>query len=342
MTLVGLMIVGCTKTAADITATPINTTSGTTSIVTTTVVTTSFCPEGTEILTTDLPQAVLDYVTANYPTATIEDAETVDIDGVIHYSVEIGDDTTLLLGEDGTLVFSETGELEPVIITEADLPQAIIDYINTTYPDLMVSDAVTFMEYNHDYTEVELSDSINLIFDNAGLFLCAETETPDIDDGGGNDDDDDSNDNDDDDSNDDDDDSNDDDDDDNYQLPQVIIDWLTANYPDYTVEDADLEDYCSVAQIVVVELISPTQGSLTVGVDLTGNVVYTATDINSSDLPAAVTDGIAVAYPTAVIESDAHALETSTGTQYEVSLEMSNDTEIHVIYAADGTIICEY
>lgn len=97
-------------------------------------------------------------------------------------------------------------------INVATLPQTILDYISTNYPNETISSSE--IEDNGNY-EVYLSNNIELIFDANGDFLGID------------------------------DDSNDDYGDTDINpadLPQSILDYVLVNYPNNTITEAELEN----------------------------------------------------------------------------------------------------
>jgi len=99
-------------------------------------------------------------------------------------------------------------------IDPASLPQTILDYITQNYPNTTIIEAE--IESNGNY-EVSLSNGVELYFNSNGDFLMTGN-----DDNGGNDDNDSSN-------------------IDPASLPQIILDYITQNYPNTTITEAEIE-----------------------------------------------------------------------------------------------------
>ncbi|HMQ48961.1 MAG TPA: PepSY-like domain-containing protein [Saprospiraceae bacterium] len=132
------------------------------------------CMRGDTIDLSELPQAVYDYVAANYPEASIVTA-VLKPDG--QYAVKLSDNKALIFDAEGVFV-SVCGEMDGPghhgdcnlgqSVDIADLPQAISAYVAANYPGLSIVSAV---EKRHDDYGVELSDGTVLIFDEDGTFL---------------------------------------------------------------------------------------------------------------------------------------------------------------------------
>ncbi len=156
------------------------------------VTTTDVQAFSTPIDPADLPQAILDYIAANYPDATITEAEQETEDGNIVYEVNLNSGEELIFAPDGTLlaVGSNDGnegdtDNDGTQISLGDLPQAIIEYIATNYPDAVI----IFAELEFDGTyEVYLGNGIELHFDANGVFVSMSDDNDD--DGAGDNDDD--------------------------------------------------------------------------------------------------------------------------------------------------------
>lgn len=164
------------------------------------------------INTAALPQSILTYVSTSYPNNTITEAEIEDNN---NYEVELNDGTELIFDQQGNFlgIDDDDDDFGDEDIAPGDLPSNILDFIATHFPGATIEEAER--ENNGNY-EIELSYDVELIFDNDGNFL-----------GRANDDD------------------NDDKDDDDIaisELPQVILDYITTNYPNNTIIEAERED----------------------------------------------------------------------------------------------------
>ncbi|WP_029034155.1 PepSY-like domain-containing protein [Salinimicrobium terrae] len=160
-----------------------------------------------------LPQAVLGYISENYPDNTIHEAEIED-NG--NYEVELNSGTELVFDSQGNFLGIDDDDDDNFgdeDISPGDLSEKIQDFISTHFPGTTIEEAE--MENNGNY-EIELSNDVELIFDANGNFLGRA-----------------------------DDDDNDDRDDDDIavsELPQGILDYIAANYPDNDIIEAERED----------------------------------------------------------------------------------------------------
>ena len=201
-------------------------------------------------------------------------------------------------------------------INTATLPQSVLDYIKTNYPNETVTSSD--VENNGNY-EVTLSSGTELIFDSKGAFLG-------IDDDGSND----------------------------FgdtkilpsNLPQTILDFITANYPSSSITKAELENngHYEVKLNDGTELVFDANGVfLGQGVDQDemkegndnnsndDNSSSSETNIDPATLPQAVKDYISTNYPTATIMQ----AEKESNGNFEVTLS----TGIELYFKPDGSFI---
>ncbi len=115
-------------------------------------------------------------------------------------------------------------------------------------------------------------------------------------------------------------------------LPQVILDYITANYPNLTIFKADIEDdgNYEVTLSNDIELIFDSNGVF-LGVDDDGDNDYGDTDINPADLPQVILDYILVNYPNETINE----AELENNGNYEI--ELSND--VVLVFDGNGTFL---
>ncbi len=160
-----------------------------------------------------LPQAVLNYISTNYPDNTIKEAEVEDNNS---YEVELNNGTELIFDQQGNFLGiddDDDDDFGDEDIAPGDLPADVLDFIATYFPGTTIEEAER--ENNGNY-EIELSNDVEIIFDADGTFLGRA-----------------------------DDDDNDDKDDDDIEvseLPQVILDYIATNYPNNTIIEAERED----------------------------------------------------------------------------------------------------
>lgn len=131
---------------------------------------------GNEIDPSELPQAILDYLSQNYPNEAIEEAYYNEEREV--YKVELANDTYVFFDVEGNFIKAveedehdgkrkKRGDKEEIDISE--LPQAALDYLSNNYPDDPIDEA-----YYHNEKEtyvVELESGLKIVFDKDGAFL---------------------------------------------------------------------------------------------------------------------------------------------------------------------------
>ena len=128
----------------------------------------------------DLPANILEFIATYFPGATIEEAEKEN-NG--NYEIELSGDVELIFDSEGNFLGraddDDNEDKDDDDIAISDLPQAILDYIATNYPDNTIIEA----EREDDNTfEVTLNNGIELEFDSDGNFLSAEDHNGDDDD----------------------------------------------------------------------------------------------------------------------------------------------------------------
>ena len=134
--------------------------------------------------------------------------------------------------------------------------------------------------------------------------------------------------------------NNDDDNEPMVELPTIIQNYLSTNYPDYKIDESEKEVDCTGAEVYEVELESSNDDEIELTFDLEGSLLYTETEINQTDLPEAVLNTLTTEYADYTID-DAERLDLATDSvEYEVELE-KDKTELDVRLSAAGTVICE-
>lgn len=188
-------------------------------------------------------------------------------------------------------------------VQTSSLPQPILDYVSTTYPDLTIRKA----EIEDDDTyEITLSDETELIFDMQGNFLGIDDD--DVDDFG----------------------------DENLnpsELPQNIQDFIAQYFPGVGIDEAERENNGNyeVELSNDVELIFNADGEfLGRGEDEDEDYDDDDEDIDPADLPQAILDYIAENYPDqSIIEAE----KEDDG--YEVTLNNGFELE----FDSDGVFV---
>jgi hypothetical protein len=191
-------------------------------------------------------------------------------------------------------VSGEENENESDEIDPSTLPQAIKDYVASNYP----LDTIEKAEEYSDKFEIELSNGLKLEFDLAGNFIeisgnegDGEGESEDID---------------------------------PSLLPQVILDYITTNYPNETIIEAEKDDEKYEVTLT---------NDIELEFDLAGNIIKDndgdCADVLASLLPVVITDYLTLNYPSETITE-----AESCPTEYKVKL--SNDVEIK--FDLDGNV----
>lgn len=123
-------------------------------------------------------------------------------------------------------------------------------------------------------------------------------------------------------------------------LPATIQAYVDANYAGAEIEESEQDTLCDGTPVYEVEVEINDDEDIELTFDNEGNLLFTESDIATADLPAAVTSSINANYA-GYTTDDAEALAMADGsTRYEVELESGNTT-LEVLFAADGTVICE-
>lgn len=164
--------------------------------------------------TAALPQAILSYISTNYPNNTITEAEVEDSN---NYEVELNNGTELIFDQQGNFLGvddDDDDDFGDEDIAPEDLPANIRNFVTTYFPGVTIDEAE---KENNGNFEIELSNDVELIFDANGNFLGRADD-------------------------DDDDDDRDDEDIAISDLPQVIRDYIATNYPDNSIIEAEKED----------------------------------------------------------------------------------------------------
>lgn len=145
-----------------------------------------------------LPNEITNYISANFPGLTIVWAE-IDED---EYEVYLSDGTEVYFDRRGR--FLEV-DRDRDAINLANLPQNILSYINTNYPN----DSIVEAELDDNFYEVELSSGTELYFDAQGNFLGSEVDDRPVAIG---------------------------------DLPTAITQYVSQNYPNQTIVSAEIDD----------------------------------------------------------------------------------------------------
>ncbi len=130
-----------------------------------------FDDDSSHISLSEIPQSILDYISGNHPNATIIYAEMDFEDGGIEYEIKLDNGMELKFDGSGNFISSDDNHI-PI----ADLPQAIINYVETNYPDNAIVKAEIEFEDGQQMYEIELDNEFELYFDMDGNFLYMEND----------------------------------------------------------------------------------------------------------------------------------------------------------------------
>jgi uncharacterized membrane protein YkoI len=125
-------------------------------------------------------------------------------------------------------------------------------------------------------------------------------------------------------------------------LPQGILDYIDANYSDFQFNSSQ-QTFCDGTEVYVLEgKNGPTRVLLYFNLD--GNFVQSATSFEERDLNDEVLASIDTDYSEyRIMNNKAWKIERADGDLwYRIYIKKNNSSKkIYVIYAADGTFICE-
>ena len=130
------------------------------------------------------------------------------------------------------------------------------------------------------------------------------------------------------------------DDDSLITLPDGVLNYISANYPSYTIDESEQELACDNTTVYEVEL-EDGSNEIELTFDTESNFLYSEIEIKDSDLPTTVTSSISTNFPNHSLDDEADEMTMADGSiQYEVEVE-NNTEELEVILAADGTVLCQ-
>lgn len=309
------------------------------------------CEEDLDITADELPDAIFAYLESNYPGFEIDDLDQYLENGDQRFGLEIDyqdEEIELLFTAEGNLINAgEDGE--EVTVDVDQLPQAAQDYLDMEFPNAAIEEVSLELDYGYEFFEVSLSNQVEVYFTADGTFACSEEDDEDDegdDDEEGEDDDEgeDEDEGDDDNEGDDDDEGDDDegdDDDEGVAVPQNVAEYIQANYPNYVIEYAELEDYCQ-GKILEVEIEMGGEDR-DLYFEQNGTFLFEEISIAVEALPQEVMSSLQAEYPGFGI-TDAEQLDMADGsTRYWVEVEKDqSDQEFEIILEADGSIVCSF
>ncbi|NRB49534.1 MAG: PepSY-like domain-containing protein [Saprospiraceae bacterium] len=280
------------------------------------------CDDGEDIAIDSLPQAILDYLNGEYPNIEIEGAEVFyDMDQEI-FGVKLANGLEILFDENGVIIASGDENLEVDLAIDS-LLQGILDYINANFPQINIDEASIEIEYGEEFFEIDLDNGLDLFFDELGDFICQDDDGGDDDDG---------------------DDDDGDDDDEGLSLddlPDSILDYLSEQFPGLSIEGIDVEELCGDTKVIEIELEDENEEEIKVYFSLEWDYLFMSVEVSEADLPMAVLDSLASAYPGYTLEDDDIYRWTLADGSIQYKLEVDTDQEDYdVVVDADGVIIC--
>lgn len=269
------------------------------------------------IAISELPQSILDYITANYPDAEIKKAYTNE-NG--EYILKLNNRWIVIFDADGNFIEAfekdKRNRKDHENWTEVDvatLPQSILDYVSANHPhsEIVIAGINEDGEYG-----VVLDSEVILIFDSEGNFL-KELDEDDF-------------------GRDHDDDYNDWKEVDASELPQAILDYIANNYPDDEIEIAGINEdgeYGVVLSSDIILLFDSEGNFLEAVSDEDWNDDYKdCEEISFDELPQDAQDYLAENHPDDEVEGVFFDEE-----EQEYIVELSSD--VYVIFDIDGNHI---
>lgn len=124
------------------------------------------------------------------------------------------------------------------------------------------------------------------------------------------------------------------------EVPAAIQDFITNNFAGFTIDEAETETLCDGTEVIEIEIENEEDDEMELVFDLENNLLYSEVEIEVADLPTAITTTLANDYPTFEIKEAARLDWADDTMQFEVEIK-DGSTKLEVLFAADGTVICE-
>ncbi|MCF8217910.1 MAG: PepSY-like domain-containing protein [Bacteroidales bacterium] len=155
------------------------------------------------VAVSNLPQVIIDYVNNNHSGENIVKAEFETEDGQDIYEVYLSNGMELYFDSNGNYLGMDD---DSSYINVSALPQSIKDYISNNYPNAAILYAEEDYDDGQTIYEVKLDNGMELEFDSNGNLLSSDDDNIPI-----------------------------------AQLPQAILDYVSNNYPNNTIVEAEFE-----------------------------------------------------------------------------------------------------
>lgn len=123
-------------------------------------------------------------------------------------------------------------------------------------------------------------------------------------------------------------------------LPASIKNYLDAQYPGYEAEELDEETFCNGGKGYEVEIETSGDDELELTFDTEGTLLFTKTEIKTSDLPAAVKTSVATNFPGYKMKEAGRLDMNGGGVRYEAELKNGSSVK-EVLFETTGTVVCE-
>lgn len=125
-------------------------------------------------------------------------------------------------------------------------------------------------------------------------------------------------------------------------LSVTIIDFITVNYPSFTIKHAELDSLCQFGAVTEVMINDSTALlRLKLAFDSSDAFLFIAERALFTDVPQAVIDAIALNYPAYTSRDRCEKFTLAAGTiQFKIYLT-DGQTRLSVIFNEDGTVVCE-
>jgi len=121
-----------------------------------------------------------------------------------------------------------------------------------------------------------------------------------------------------------------------------IVDFITVNYPSFTIKHAELDSICQFGNVTEVMIDDSTASIMQkLAFDSLDAYLFLAERVHYTEVPQAVIDAITVNYAGYTARDRAEKFTLAGGeTEYKIYL-VNGQTRISVIFNEDGTVVCE-